>query len=179
MFELSSPIHAQLAQTTANIASNILLGVISGIVTSIAIFLFSVVWKKQLVPWYEQRVYKGIRIQGTWFLVDDDKDKPKDGHWTQIETLDISQTAHHIVGTLTLSPKEGVGGPVIALTVTGDITDRFVSMSFKSPSQNRLAYGVILGEVRSDGNRIEGQAAYYEVHANAVVAAEVIYERKT
>ncbi len=163
----------------AELASNILLGVVSGLVTAITIYLFSVVWKKQIVPWYEQRVYKGVTLQGTWALVDTQKTEPTDRRWTQIETFDISQTAQHISGTLTLSPKESVQGNVVALTVTGEITDRFVTMLMKSPSQNRLAYGVLLGQVVGDGNRIEGQTAYYDVEENVIAAAKVIYQRQT
>ena len=162
----------------AGFASNILLGVVAGLVTATAIYLFSIVWKKQLVPWYEQRVYKGVCLQGTWVLVDDEDKSPVNGQWTQVETFDISQMAQHITGTLTLSPKEGVQEPVVALTLNGEITDRFVTLIMKSPSQHRLAYGVLLGQVVGDGNRIEGQAAYYDVNENQIAAAKVAYRRQ-
>ena len=161
-----------------SISSQIVLGVVSGVVASTLVFLFTVIWKKHLVPWYEQRVYNGVSIQGAWTLVDSAPQEASTHEWTQLETLEITQAAQHLQGTLTLAPKPGIESAVIALGVAGEISDRFVSLLMKSPSRSRIAYGVMLGQVVGEGNRIEGQAAFYDVTHNEILAAHVVYKRR-
>lgn len=41
-------------------------GVIGGIVTSLLILLFSIVWKSNITPWIENLLYKDTKIEGVW-----------------------------------------------------------------------------------------------------------------
>ena len=41
-------------------------GVIGGIVTSILILIFSVVWRSNITPWIENILYKDTKIEGVW-----------------------------------------------------------------------------------------------------------------
>ncbi|MCH9035096.1 MAG: hypothetical protein IID42_11435 [Planctomycetes bacterium] len=110
--------------------------------------------------------------------MDDKEMEPADIQWAQLETMDILQTAEHISGTLTLTPKEGVQGGVVSLTVKGDITDRFITMIMKSLIPDRLAYAVLLAEVVGDGHRIQGRVVYYDTNENAIATAKVVYQRQ-
>jgi len=48
------------------ISSNILLGIIAGVTaTGITLFIRSF-WRKAMIPWYEERVYKDAKIEGSW-----------------------------------------------------------------------------------------------------------------
>jgi hypothetical protein len=172
------PLYLFAETVSVNVSSQILLGVVSGLVTSMAVFVFTVIWKQHLVPWYEQRVYNGVSIEGMWTLVDTNQPETSPEEWTQLETLSISQAAQRLSGTLTLAPKAGVDSPIFTLKMTGDISDRFVTLLMKSPSRSRIAYSVMLGQVVGEGNRIQAQTAYYDVSHNEVLAARVVYQRR-
>ncbi|GAB4125764.1 MAG: hypothetical protein Tsb0027_24930 [Wenzhouxiangellaceae bacterium] len=58
-FEFSS-------QESHNLISPIINGVIGGVVTSILILLFSIIWKSNITPWVENLLYKDTKIEGVW-----------------------------------------------------------------------------------------------------------------
>lgn len=58
-FEFSNAQHHNLAEPIVN-------GVIGGIVTSLLILLFSIVWKSNITPWIENLLYKDTKVEGVW-----------------------------------------------------------------------------------------------------------------
>ena len=47
--------------------ANIISGLISGLVVSIFVLVFRQFWNSVIVPWFEERVYKDVHIEGKWF----------------------------------------------------------------------------------------------------------------
>lgn len=41
-------------------------GIISGIVTALIIFIFQILWKKNIVVWFENILYQEVHIEGEW-----------------------------------------------------------------------------------------------------------------
>ena len=41
-------------------------GIIGGVITALMIFMFSFVWKSNLLPWFEHLIYKDTKIEGIW-----------------------------------------------------------------------------------------------------------------
>src|ERR1700759_165257 len=59
----------QLATTEPQMStfiSSLLAGVVSGVIVSLIVFACRVQWLKVLQPWYENRLYKGAKIEGLW-----------------------------------------------------------------------------------------------------------------
>ncbi|MBT1063035.1 hypothetical protein KJY73_05575 [Bowmanella sp. Y26] len=54
------------AQTQADLAEPIVNGVIGGVVTSILILIFTILWKSNITPWIENLLYKDTRLEGVW-----------------------------------------------------------------------------------------------------------------
>jgi len=161
---------------SAETLNSLLLGIISGILTTALLWAIHELWAHRIVPWYEKRVYKGVNIEGTWSLVDDSSDK--DGHWAQNEILSLRQTAHRLTGSLTLLPKDDENAKSIVLDAVGDISDRFVSLIFKSPLQNRLSYSGVLLEIIKDGNTLRGSTSMYDVEGGSIDSYDVTYRRQ-
>ena len=72
----------------------VFIGIIGGLITSIIILLISVLWKKVFVPWLDNRLYKGTRIDGTWqttMVIDGD---------TVHESATIKQYGNKVTGTI-------------------------------------------------------------------------------
>lgn len=53
-------------QAQADLAEPIVNGVIAGVVTSILILIFSILWRSNITPWVENLLYKDTKIEGVW-----------------------------------------------------------------------------------------------------------------
>lgn len=53
-------------QAQADLAEPIVNGVIAGVVTSLLILIFSIIWKSNITPWIENLLYKDTKIEGVW-----------------------------------------------------------------------------------------------------------------
>ncbi len=160
---------------SADTANSILIGLVSGVLTATLLWFLNRFWNDTVIPKYESHVYKGLNIQGTWELVDGPDD---DGSWAQHEVMSLKQIAHRLSGTATLVPKPDLNSETISLDVSGDISDRFVSLTFRSPIKNRLSYSVLLLEIVGDGNILRGSTAMYDVGKEVISSHEVEYVRK-
>lgn len=54
------------SQAQADLAEPIVNGVIAGVVTSLLILIFSIIWRSNITPWLENLLYKDTRIEGVW-----------------------------------------------------------------------------------------------------------------
>ena len=152
-------------------------GVVSGIVTSIIVWVTGVIWFKKAVPWYENILYRGISLKGHWERSADGPDQ--ETIWTQIETMDLDQNAATITGTATLTPDTQCVDKQkqISLLVSGEISDRFVTLNFRSPTRDRLSYSSLLMTVSGDGNELDGHACWYNVDDGRIKSGSVKYQR--
>jgi len=53
-------------QAQADIAEPIINGVVAGVVTSLLILVFSIIWRSNITPWIENLLYKDTKIEGVW-----------------------------------------------------------------------------------------------------------------
>ena len=44
----------------------IILGVVSGIVTTGLLYLLGIIFTKIVLPWYQKLIYKGVDLNGEW-----------------------------------------------------------------------------------------------------------------
>ncbi|CAH6927402.1 conserved hypothetical protein [Vibrio chagasii] len=58
-FEFSNAQNHKLLEPVVN-------GVVGGIVTSVLIFVFSILWRSNITPWIENLLYKDTKIEGIW-----------------------------------------------------------------------------------------------------------------
>lgn len=58
-FAFSNQVQADLAEPIVN-------GVVAGVVTSLFILIFSILWRSNITPWIENLLYKDTKIEGVW-----------------------------------------------------------------------------------------------------------------
>ena len=86
----------------------ITIGIISGLLAtgifSFVVFVCSVIWRKIVSPWWENKLYQDARIDGEWIAEIEAKNTDND-----IEVITISQIGHDICGDIacTQGPDEG------------------------------------------------------------------------
>jgi hypothetical protein len=52
--------------TKNNVVDSLATGLISGLMTSFLLFIFAILWKKNIVPWFENLLYQDVCIEGEW-----------------------------------------------------------------------------------------------------------------
>ncbi len=121
----------------------ILLSVFSGVITALVIYLVSVFIKKIFLPWYQRFIYKGVDISGIW-----------EGNHTRTEnvsiavTLDLKQSAHDIIGTLTIIKiVDDAQKRVTSMSVIGEVWEGFVSLQCRTISNKNLSFGSMLCKI--------------------------------
>jgi len=154
---------------------SILAGILSGLVTSAILFAMAFVFRRHITPWFSDQIYRGIRVEGNWSLVDGDDDT--ESQYNQRETLELTQKASNLSGNLILVPKEGEGVPR-TLTIEGVIRDRFLPLTCTPSTRKNLAYVSYLGEVQGDGTEIRGEAVFYDIRENQIDTVVANYKRQ-
>ena len=150
------------------------IGISSGLVTTLLIWIITIVWVKKLVPWYETTVYKGVKIQGVWNL---DTTEETDDPWTHSESLSLAQKAHRITGAATLTNRKETDSSPTSLLVYGEISDRIVSLNMRSPLSDRLSYSSLLLEVVGDGTVMRGESTFYNTETSKIESSPVVYKK--
>lgn len=52
--------------TKNSVIDSLATGLISGLMTSFLLFVFAILWKKNIVPWFENILYQDVCIEGEW-----------------------------------------------------------------------------------------------------------------
>ena len=153
----------------------IMAGVVSGVLTACIIWLIHKFFIKIFTPWFEQRVYKGVLLDGTWTAVTDDPRVLTLKNGTTISgikrrnlTLNISQKGSHIKGLFyakaeTLdSSKKSINGEEYynQYSVCGNIKNNYVILNYEAMSKNRTGMGAIVLQIVHGGTKIIGGMAY-------------------
>src|SRR5437867_3682352 len=102
------------------VSGSIVVGVLSGVIASGLLFLVVRVFNRIVLPWYQNAVYRGIRVDGEWDVGAEAT--------SQVAKLNLVQHADRITGTCTFvheNPEEQIPAyeSIRACTVTGTIRD--------------------------------------------------------
>jgi hypothetical protein len=149
-------------------------GVVSGLVTSVVVFIGVIIWRSVLKPKLEEIAYKGVDISGRWELSPLSEGELE---WGQFEALELNQSAHRIAGIATLVAREGGASSPLTLVVEGEICDRFVFAKMSSPLKQRVARVVFLAEVIGDGSTLKGQTTLYNIEDSTISSGAMLYRR--
>lgn len=139
----------------------------SGLTLIIALF-----WQKGIIPFFENLVYRGIRIEGNWFLKQNNITADGSNLSTNRETvLELKQKATKLTGTAaSVSTNNDNSKDFIYYTVEGEVKDRFVTLYLKCRKKNRIAYSAFLLEIVSDGYCMKGYRTFYGLRRQKINA---------
>jgi hypothetical protein len=142
----------------------IVLGVVSGVLTSGLVALGVSYFRNIALPWYRARIYDGVMVAGSWELQSFES--------TQTGKMELTQQASRLSGSLTLvaSPQSTFGNfeELRTFALSGFINDRLVEISFRHTDRSRIGAGVFFLELIGDGRVLRGVQSMYNV-ANSEV----------
>jgi hypothetical protein len=149
---------------------NIILGVVSGIVTSFLLLIITITINKIVLPWYFTLVYKGVDISGVWEgNLSDEADAEKATLYIKM-TGNIVNIKMHIV-------KEK-DDSVISYDFHGEVKDRLLTLHGRNFEKRTLSASVMLLEVLAGGNTLCGYESWYSTNTSSIKSASVCFLRK-
>lgn len=128
--------------------TNVSIGIISGIITSIIIFLFLHVYQQIIKGYIENLLYKDIMISGKW------KTKAVYPHGNEIEEIvEMKQSAHKVNGTIRLESDE--------YAFKGEFKNMILTSTYWNSNISDRDRGTFTLECKKNGSVLEGYAALF------------------
>lgn len=164
--------------TLPGLAESIVIGVVSGVITAVAVAAFLLFVRKVTVPWYQAITYSGIDISGDWFGVDPEL--------TQRVEIRLKQSAKSLKGTAIFNysgfgndPEEREYESIRTFKLNGLTQDRFVTLTLRHTDGNRLGLNCYLMEIIGDGRRMAGVFSFFCITTNQIEHSfQILYRDK-
>ena len=148
---------------------NIFWGVLSGVITSAILFLLFLLKEKVFNPWLENRLYKGVMLDGSWTgkrsrSLASVNPKTASTHELNIQ-MDLKQSGYKIQGIFSADSgitiqKDKTRQYSNVYRIHGHIQDNFVVLEYYPFSRKRVGIGTFLLEVREGGKKLVGHATF-------------------
>lgn len=139
-------------------------GTVAGVTTAAFLAVLKLFFDKVLVPWFEDRRYKSVRLAAEWHGTFSNSD------FDIVYRLTLKQTANRVSGVLRMDKKTKVAEPseILDFAVEGSIWEGFLSITTKSVDDTRLAFGSDLFQIKEGGQKLEGIHLYRSLRRDCV-----------
>ena len=157
----------------SDISENIIVGIVTGLITASLLLVIKHLFTNSFMPWYRQIMFKGTDLSGSWYSV-------KVG---QKILLEINQSCEVLTGkaTVQLHSKNEKNNlhldDIRTFDVSGEISERFVSLTFKHTDKTRLGLVALLLQVDGDGTKLSGQGCWYAPLTATVNSGNRVFHR--
>jgi FtsZ-binding cell division protein ZapB len=150
------------------LGDNIIAGLISGITITFLILVVRKFWDAVVVPWFEERVYKDVKIEGKWFAL-----YPYEISLRQ-ELIVLKRHGHSITGTMicTNGPDEGS-----EYSLCGSFRNMLLPLIYESTNEAMTDRGTITLICVQNGEKLNGKLALYNNRKDAITSGNVIWFR--
>lgn len=135
-----------------DLSSNILLGVISGLLATLLTVGFRRIWLSIIVPWFEELVYKDAKLEGTWYVLYDDMDDDR------YDVVTVKRTGHHVTAHMTCSASDDAGK---TYCIIGSFRNLILSATYETEDRQGLDRGSMTLMLTANGKRMVGFIAFY------------------
>ncbi|WP_460593400.1 hypothetical protein [Giesbergeria sinuosa] len=149
-------------------AENIIAGLISGLLATILVFVFRSAWSALIIPWFEERIYKDVRIEGSWYSL-----YPSSSDVRQ-EVITLQRRGHAITGTIICSSGNDSGEKY---QVSGSFRNMLLPLTYESADLTKTDRGSITLKAVHNGERLAGKIAMYNTFEDSVETANIVWFR--
>ena len=151
-----------------DLESNIMVGIISGLTVSFVVMVLGKLWKNVIEPWYEERVYKDLHIEGKWYSL-----YPNTMDFRQ-ETINLKRHGHTVYGTMmcTIGPDDGE-----EYKLSGSFRNMLLPLTYESTDKKKTDRGSITLRSAFNGDRMVGKIALYETRFDEIETGMVLWFR--
>jgi hypothetical protein len=150
-------------------------GIVTGIVTTVILYLAKMIWVEKLFPLLQESQYSGIKMDGKWFGIG--KGKVEEEEWKTEMVLFLSQSALNLKGTYSLKHESQSINFELNFYVHGHIWEGYVILNFTPIDRRVTSYATSLLKISDGGKNLIGKIAYRDVKEDKVTAEGVWLHR--
>ena len=148
---------------------NLISGLISGLVTTLLVVVFRSIWISVITPWFEERVYKDVRIEGKWFTV-----YPNWGATTREEVVNLDRKGHAVNGDIVCISESDKGEKYM---VSGSFRNMILTCTYESNEKTKSDRGSLSLRAVKNGKRLVGKIAFYSDNHETIETETVLWFR--
>ena len=128
--------------------------------TSFLLFIGLKYWNAVVVPWYENRIYKDIKIEGEWKTIGIEHGENFE------ENARVKQNAHRVWGDITYKSSS----EFIEYQFEGEFRNLILTGRYWVKGENNLDRGTFTLMTKNNGRTLKGYYAWYLAGDNDVVS---------
>lgn len=147
---------------------NIVVGLVSGLVVSFLVLVIGRFWRAVIEPWFEERVYKDLHIEGKWFSLYVDA-----GDYRQ-EVVNLKRHGHAIQGNMICKTGADDGEEY---SICGSFRNLLLPLTYEASDKKKSDRGTITLMSSLNGERLIGEVAMYSTSTDSIETAQVIWFR--
>lgn len=144
-------------------AQNVVIGIVSGILTSAVLFGFGLFWTKAVLPWYREAIYSGVVLARNW-----GGRQEMQGGFTEVVLAIEEQHALELVGSLHIRHRTVQGGWDLSFRARGEVWEGYVSLSFRPIERSVTSISNALLKIDGGGNKLSGIFTFRNVNIEKV-----------
>ena len=151
-----------------NISLIMTLGITTGLITALLVFIVNILIQKGFIPWLKSIKYTGDIVDGRWNFED-----PNDEHHRDI-TVESTQNASLIKGISTHVAKSGEvpGDKLRVYKLKGKIHRHFILITGTPTDERRKGALIFLLWLEDDGQTLTGYVSAYSTTKNKIIGNE-------
>lgn len=156
------------------ITGNIIIGILTGILTTAMLYLISRMFVEWFIPWYRSIKYKGIDISGVW------ETSQNFDNSSEYSLMNLSQEADKLNGlwTISITQNGSKENEIKTFHVQGTIEDRFALLTTKNTDKRQIGLGTMLIEAVGNGFELCGCETWYSVDNKTIKSDRISFNRK-
>lgn len=147
----------------------LLLGIISGLVASSITLIIANMWKRVIEPWIDERLYRGIKINGRWLATTTVNGVERKVAW------EISQIAHRISGRAVplTGPNQGY-----VFDTRGYFRNLVLTLTYERKDEYSLNCGCLTLRLVNNGTKLEGYLVFYDSVTECISTSKYLLIRE-
>ncbi|EJG0483161.1 MULTISPECIES: hypothetical protein [Vibrio] len=136
------------------IGATLFWGAVSGVIATGFLWLCGIVLYKVLLPWYQEKVYKGVDLAGRWTY------ETEENGATYTYQIDLEQSAHNISGTGVITKSQSDDNYIQDFRISGETWEGYLTLNMRSSTNVSLSFVSGLFKVEDRGSKLTGSWSY-------------------
>lgn len=158
-----------------SVSLSILIGVLSGVLASSLIWIISQLFNKVFIPWYQNLIYKGMIVSGTWESQYHTRSRGGIKKTIDYElSITLNQKGHNIDGLFSARKKDEGNISTRNYKIQGIIFDNYLIVTYLPSDRKFTGGGSFVLKVINGGNQLEGGISFIDQKTTNVFTDENI-----
>lgn len=151
----------------STLGGQIIVGLASGLLSSLIVFLSATFVNDSIVPWFQRRFYRGLSVSGIW------RGDRKDGDRNYGFAIEIRQSGYALSGTFNAVNTNADGTQTNKLYgVVGTIVNNCVFLNYEPMSSRIYGGGSFVFQIYSAGRELRGGMLYMRTKSSEIKAVD-------